>query len=64
MTVGQELGQTLVFLEKNQTRFPSLGRDRLVTSLVINIIIKARTKSSAIGVYKNMFRGVRSQTRL
>lgn len=51
----QELGQTLVFLEKNQARFLSLGRERLVTSPVINVIIRVRTKSSLTGIYRDIF---------
>lgn len=50
----QEQCQTLVFLEKNQTRFLSWGRDRLVTSSVISVIIKARIKASFGGVYRNI----------
>lgn len=50
----QQPGQTLVFLEKHQTRFLSLGRDRLVTNPMISVIIKARAKLSLTGVYRNI----------
>lgn len=44
-----------MFLEKNQARFLSLGRERLVTSPVINVIIRVRTKSSLTGIYRDIF---------